>query len=53
MPCTLSVQPQKSKVSRKKEELLDAQNTKLVEKKKPSHQTRWQYERKEKFRQQG
>ena len=34
MPCTLSVQPQKSKVSRKKEELLDAQNTKLVEKKK-------------------
>ena len=34
MPCTLSAQPQKSKVSRKKQELLDAQNTKLVEKKK-------------------
>ena len=33
MPCTLSAQLQKSKVFRKKQEPLDAQNTKLVEKK--------------------
>ena len=33
IPCTLSAQLQKSKVFRKKEELLDAQNTKGREKK--------------------